>query len=219
MKQILLLITLMSVTLVTAGTTSFSVNPNLNVGDCWNSKTVKSIEITDLGYTLEWERGCLNISNSTEEIPEEIIPIQEESCEKIYDGEIKIIVYGDKEEMIDFGKWVYNEMQTESPFNEFTYSLYYENEEGNCNGTKRDFRIGFGDINSIGLAYWDDVNPGHIWIRNSYSNKKWHFLLFHELLHIYLKSGHSLDNSIMDKDGGSGKIFEYQIEIARENLK
>jgi len=128
-------------------------------------------------------------------------------------------------EMPDYGDWLMSQLKYRTPFSEFNYNLYIENPKYACNGkitlNQNDVRIGFGE--TYGHIGWGEPSarkgkPGELAIRPDYSNKKWEFLLFHELGHIYTHAGHTCDGSIMQVNGGDKQYRTYQIELIRKNL-
>jgi hypothetical protein len=236
---IALAIILSSITFVSAGTTTLSRDMHLSIGDCWNDEKITSIN----GLTFTWEKGCnkteillpeneTNITNNTTEetnITEPLPPLIDHYCNLVKgDGIHNIIVTGNEfyneTFMIDFGNWVYETLNQEAPYNEFSWELYYENKEGDCNfGNYSDFRITIGTINYKGLSWFDGSSINRVWFSKDLPAEgrefKWTFLLKHELGHIFTKSGHTNDGSIMDVNGGDAKYRDYQLEIIRSNLQ
>jgi hypothetical protein len=144
------------------------------------------------------------------------------NCQKIIGGgDINVFVYGEKAEMLKEGKWILSELKKQKPYKEFKFNLYYEKEKGGCKfGTNKDFRLGYEYIGGFyGWSNWDGTSPGQIYFNKNNKDKKWSFLLFHEIGHFYLNMGHSNDGSIMDLTGGNGKYNEAQIDKIRIKLK
>jgi hypothetical protein len=216
--------------IVSAGTTTLNQDMNLSIGDCWNDKQIT--EINEL--TITWIKGCDSNNNiaivtppETESSPlSNIDSIQEvHFCNSIEgNGDHALIVYGNNlfsdEYMIDWAYWVYDDIQTRTPYNEFAYSLYFEKNEGDCNfGDYSDIRLGIKDIGYyFGLSWFNGADINRIWFNDDLSNEKWDFLLHHEAAHIFLKSGHTNNGGILDKDGGDGEYNLEQINTIRENL-
>jgi hypothetical protein len=220
MKKLILTLIIMSylISIISAGTTTFNQPQNFTIGECWRNRQITEInEYTDLGYTIYWIRGC-EIKNETPVIPEV-------KCEKISgDGNINIFVYSDfygKDRMIGFGNWVLITLNNETPFNETTYTLYYEKDKFACresvNEKQMDFRIGTGY--AWGHRAWGE--PGHDGQAGDvifYNYEEWRFLLMHELAHVYTGLGHTEDGSILDLDGGNQEYNKMEINLIRNNL-
>ena len=161
----------------------------------------------------------------------EIKLTQEKYCKLIKGGKNDInIFFYNSYVMPEYGLWILDELKTRAPFSEFSYNLYEENPKGYCSTTinqrQRDLMVGFEDIPG-GYFGWgqppgpNSINPykmGDFRIDMFTAVRKWDFLLFHELGHIYTRAGHTNDNSIMDQDGGSRQFYPYQIDIIRKNL-
>ena len=122
-------------------------------------------------------------------------------------------------------EWVIAEMKTRAPFNEFAFNAYKEKSYGSCSSTIKisahDTRIEFKTL--YGYAGWGQPSPGtsipgNLQISSTLGNKKWEFLLFHELGHIYTHAGHTNDGSIMDVSGGNGKFNDAEIKKIRYYL-
>lgn len=240
-----IIILLLSIGLLQAGTTTMNRKMNLKIGDCWNNKQITEVN----GFTITWIKGCTQqIKNESSDSPNENsqetqntagegnksgqMPVSVDNhsaeihfCNKLDgNGNHNLIITSNNqfsdEYMIDWGKWIFNEIKTEKPFDEFEYTLYFEKKEGDCNfGKYTDVRFTITDlVYAKGMSWWNEISVSKIWFDDSLDNKKWHFLLFHELAHIFLKSGHLNDGSILEQLGGDGKFRDYQIEIIRRNL-
>lgn len=143
-------------------------------------------------------------------------------------GQVNIFVYGGNEnEMKNWAKWIYTELPSESPYNEFSYNVYYEANQYDCNSlgirrSTKDFDAGWASwFTAIGMSNWGDTN--HIWFNPVRGRAGFfpndHFLLFHELGHCYTSGGHTNDGSIMDyRLGGDGKYRDYQRVSIRSKL-
>jgi len=229
MKKIIFILLVLMLPLVSAGKTTFNQAQNFTIGDCWNDRTITEInEFDSIGYTIYWKRGCIIENTSEDNITPIIIP--EIKCEKISgDGNINVFVYGgsyDKDKMIEFGEWVITTLKNEIPFNETTYTLYYEKDKYACRGVvnekQRDFRIGIGY--AWGYRGWGeqgyDGKAGEVIF---YNYEMWRFLLMHELGHVYGLAhdedyGITSNFSIMSINGGDQEFREWQIKKIRENL-
>lgn len=222
MKKLILTLIILSyiIILVSAGTTTFNRKQNFSIDECWRNRLIIDIkEDAKLGYTIYWERGCI-IKNKT------IIIMPEIKCEKISgNGKINIFLHSDfyfKDRMTEFGNWVINTLKNETPFNETTYTLYYEKVKYACRGAvnekKQDFRMGIGY--SYGYRGWGEPS------RDGYAGEvtfkryeMWRFLLMHELAHVYTGLGHTENGGIRDIDGGNSQYTKEDIEIIRGNLQ
>lgn len=126
----------------------------------------------------------------------------------------------------DYSDWLLQQLNNQTPYNEFTYNIYLESEKGACSNyikTKQnDFRMSFDYAE--GALGWGDPSEtsrygiGDLIFEKYMPDKKWKFLLFHELGHIYTHAGHTCDGSIMDKNGGNQKYTQQQINLIRKNL-
>lgn len=227
---------------VSAGTTSFNSKMDIQVGDCWNGKLITGAGETGLnGYTITWVKGCDSQDNiegvgnkgETESNKVDSTPIAsttsppdtQDDLNLFYGGkgDVNIFFYNesyfDFSQLMNYFQWIISEMGTEKPFNEFTYNGYYEEVKGSGNSIKRsnDVSIGLGD--AYGHAGWGDPAINEVEFNQNLGLDRWHFLLFHELGHIYTKWGHTNDGSMMDANGGDGKFRDYQIDTIRSNLK
>lgn len=135
------------------------------------------------------------------------------------------IFLSNDEVMPDYGYWVLEMLKTKAPYSEYTFNLYKESPKGGCEKTiasrVRDIRISFEDI--PGSPYGWGIPPrngkaGEFIIDIYKSVRKWDFLLFHELGHIFTRRNHTNDGSIMDANGGNRQYTEAQIKVIRENL-
>jgi hypothetical protein len=242
MKKLILTLIIISygITIISAGQTTLNQDMNLKVGDCWNDKSITNVE----GLTLTWKKGCysqenpyttaegVKIEESSKVTPKVILEKDSNLspdtnfCNLIQgDGDHNIIVYGNNlfsdDYMIDWGNWVYNDIQTRTPYNEFTYSLYFEKNQGDCGfNSYSDVEMGISDLGTYyGLSWFNGISTSKIWFDDSLENKKWDFLLFHELAHVFVQSDHTLDNSILSKDGGDGQYDGQEINTIRRNLQ
>jgi hypothetical protein len=201
-KKILFILILLSISLVSAGKTTFNSNPNLKLGDIWNDRIITQISVTDRFYTIYWEKlNCIKLNKEN--------------------GTVNIFMVGENYPLMkDYGFWVLNTLKNETPFNGFTYNLYYEKTDGLCKNIKRnDVKIFIGETEYYGFANFNsDKGYWYVVINKELKNKKWRFLIMHELGHVYTRWGHSHDGSIMDSDGGDEKFRDYQINLMRVNL-
>jgi hypothetical protein len=215
---------------INATTITLNRDINLSIGDCWNDKLITNID----GLTLTVEKGCnKSISNDTllnETITNktEINNISINNCRKIKGNGIHNIIvskslFKDEEFMLDFGNWVYNTLNSETPYIETTWNLYYENIEGDCKFDRySDFRIKIAEINSLGWSEFNGININKITFSKDLEIKgysfKWRFLLLHELTHSFAIMGHVEDGSIMSMMGGNSQLNEEQIDRVRQSL-
>ena len=139
-------------------------------------------------------------------------------------NQINVFVYGDNQaQMEDWGQWIYSMLLQRTPYNEYTFNLYYEKTQGSCSNIRhssKDFDASLATwVPAIGYSSFDRVTINHIWFNPARtSNLKWEFLLFHELGHDYARMGHSNDGSIMDANGGDAQYRDYQIKTIRNSL-
>lgn len=184
----------------------------------------KAIYTTDSSGKLT-SQACLSCSSGICKPLPPSPPTKE--CKLLYGGSgtIDIFIYNDQK-YPDWSAWIYKELQNQTPYNEFSYNIYHESVKGACDGTikmnSRDTRLGIDyALGYIGWGY-PSTGPGiagYVYFDTARcSNYYWHFLLFHELGHVYTHAGHTSDGSIMDSNGGNGQYSQAEINTIRGYL-
>jgi hypothetical protein len=188
-----------------------------------NTQQIKNDSSDSPNENYQETRKMTGEEHKSGQMPVDLDNQSAETCIKIKgDGNHNLIIssskYFSEKHMIDWGKWIFDEIKTEKPYDEFEYTLYFEKKEGDCIGDNKDVRFGIIEVGGMGLSYWGG-SVKYVWFDKDLANMKWHFLLFHELGHCFTEYGHTEDNSIMDRLGGDGKFRDYQIETIRNNLR